>query len=98
MGENIWKASSLTGVNVIPNELHAFHWVKRSDRVIFEFICHKQRNSIIYKLKNLGNKSQELSNLKFFGKFFTSESMCHENQQPCSNAHNLKFTIPGFER
>ena len=40
------------------------------------------KTSIMYKCKNLGNKSQELSNLKFSGRLFVSPSMSHENQQP----------------
>ena len=32
----------------------------------------------MYKHKNLGTKSQELSNLKFWGRVFVSESMSHE--------------------
>ena len=31
--ENICKALSLNGVNVVPNDLHACHRMKRSDRV-----------------------------------------------------------------
>ena len=79
--ENICKALSLTGVNVVPNDLHACHRMKRTDRVIVKFKCRKQKNSVMYKRKNLGNKSQELSNLKFSGRLFVSESMSHENQQ-----------------
>ena len=33
----------------------------------------------MYKHKNLGNKSQELNNLKFSGRLFVSESMSHEH-------------------
>ena len=29
--ENICKALSLTGVNVVPNDLHTCHWMKRTD-------------------------------------------------------------------
>ena len=65
--ENVCKALSLTGVNVVPNDLHACHRMKRSDRVIVKFKCRKQNNSVRYKRKNLGNKSQELCNLKFSG-------------------------------
>ena len=79
--ENICKDLSLTGVNVVPNDLHACHRMKRTDRVIAKFKCRKQKNSVMYKRKNLGNKSQELSNLKFSGRLFVSESMSHENQQ-----------------
>ena len=39
--ESICKALSLTGVNVVPEDLHAFHRMKRSDRVIVRFKCCK---------------------------------------------------------
>ena len=88
--ENVCKALSLTGVNVVPNDLHACHRMKRSDRVIVKFKCRKQKNSVLYKRKNLGNKSQELSNLKFSGRLFVSESMSHENQQLVYKCRQLK--------
>ena len=88
--ENVCKALSLTGVNVVPNDLHACHRMKRSDRVIVKFKCRKQKNSVMYKRKNLGNKSQELSNLKFSGRLFVSESMSHENQQLAYKYRQLK--------
>ena len=103
--ENICKALSLTGVNVVPNDLHACHRMKRTDRVIVKFKCRKQKNSVMYKRKNLGNKSQELSNLKFSGRLFVSESMSHENQQLTYNSNQklntdnskvpVRFTLPG---
>ena len=46
-----------------------------------EFKFRKQKNSIMHKYKNLGNKSQELTNLKFSWRLFVSGSMSHENQQ-----------------
>ena len=73
--ENICKALSLTGVNVVPNDLHACHRMKRSDKVIVKFKCCKQKNYVMYKCKILGNKSQELKNLKFSGRVFVSESV-----------------------
>ena len=79
--DSICKALSLTGVNVAPEDLQACHRVKRSDRVIVKFKCRKQKQSLIHKRKNLGTKSQELTNLKFSGRLFVSESMLHENQQ-----------------
>ena len=88
--ENICKALSLTGVNVVPNDLHTCHRMKRTDRVIVKFKCRKQKNSVMYKRKNLGNKSQELSNLKFSGRLFVSESMSHENQQLAYKCRQLK--------
>ena len=70
--ESICKALSLTGVNVVPEDLQACHRIK--------FKCCKQKQSLIYKRKNLGTKSQELTNLKFSGRLFVSESMSHEKQ------------------
>ena len=78
--ESICKALSLTGVNIVPEDLHACHHMKRLDRVIVNFKCRKQKQSLIYK-QNLGTKSQELTNLKFSGRRFVSESMSNENQQ-----------------
>ena len=59
--ESICKVLSLTGVNVVPEDLHACHRMKRSDRVIVKFKCYKQKQSLIYKRKNLGTKLQELT-------------------------------------
>ena len=88
--ENFCKALSLTGVNVVPEDLHACHRMKRSDRMIVKFKCRKQKQSLIYKRKNLGTKSQELTNLKFLGRLFVSESMSKENQQLAYKCRQLK--------
>ena len=69
LDENICKALSLTGVN---DNLHTCHQMEISDIL---------KNSIMYKCKNLGNKSQECSNIKLSGRLFVSESMSYENQQ-----------------
>ena len=79
--ESICKSLSLTGVNVFPEDLHVCHRMKRSDRVIVKFKCCKQKQPLIYKHKNLGTKSQELTNLKFLGRLFVSENMSNENQE-----------------
>ena len=88
--ENIRTALSLNGVNIVPNNLHACHRMKRTDRVIVKFKCPKQKHSVLYKHNNLGNKSQELSNLKFSGRLFVSENMSHENQQLAYKCRQLK--------
>ena len=88
--ESICRALSLTRVNVVPEDLQACHRMKRSDRVIVKFKCRKQKQSLIYKRKNLGTKSQELTNLKFSGRLFVSESMSHENQQLAYKCRQLK--------
>ena len=64
--------------------------MKRSDRVIAKFKCRKQKQSLIYKRKNLGTKSQELTNLKYLGRHFVSENMSYENQQLVYKCRQLK--------
>ena len=88
--DSICKALSLTGVNVVPEDLQTCHIMKRSDRVIVKFKCRKQKQSLIYKRKNLGTKSQELTNLKLSGRLFLSECMSHENQQLTYKCRQLK--------
>ena len=88
--KSICKALSLTGVNVVLEDLHACHLMKRSDRVTVKFKCCKQKQSLIYKGKNLGTKHQELTNLEFSGRLFVSESMSHENQQLAYKCRRLK--------
>ena len=90
LGENICKTLSLTGVNIVPNDLYVCHRMERTDRVIVKFKCRTQQKSVMYKSKTLGNKSQELSNLKFSGKSFVSRSMSHENQQLAYKCPQLK--------
>ena len=90
LDDSICKALSLTGVNVVPEDLQACHRMKRLDRVIVKFKCRKQKQSLMYKRKNLGTKSQELTNLKFSGRLFVSESMSHENQQLAYKCRQLK--------
>ena len=87
---SVCKALSLTGVTVAPDDLHACHRMKRPDRVIIKFKCRKQKQSVMYKLKNLGAKSQEFSNLKFSGRLFVSESMSLENQRLAYKCRQLK--------
>ena len=79
--ESICKALSLTVVNVVSEDFQDCRRMKRLDRVIVKFKCHKQKNLLIYKRKNLGTKSQKLTTLKFLERLFVSESMSHENQQ-----------------
>ena len=49
--ESICKALSLTGVNVVPEDLHACHRMKRSDRVIVKFKYRKQKQTLIYNVR-----------------------------------------------
>ena len=49
-----------------------------------------QKYSFMYKHKNLGSKSQGLSDLKVSGRLFVSEGMSHENQQLAYKCRQLK--------
>ena len=78
---------SLTGVNIVLNDLHTCHRMKRTDRVIVKFKCRKQKNYVMYKRKNLGNKCQKLSNLIVD---FLLVRVSHENQQLVYKCQQLK--------
>ena len=45
--ECVCKALSLTGVNVVPEDLYACRQMKRSDRVIVKFKFSKQKQSLM---------------------------------------------------
>ena len=62
--------------------------IKGSEIVKFKF--RKQKRKILIDRKNLCNKSENLSQLKFAGKLFISESMCHENHQLAYKCRQLK--------
>ena len=88
--ENVRKALSLTGVNVTPSQLHSCHRLKRRSRVIFKFKCRKQRQNVLFNRKYLKDKFSDLSQLRFLGKLFISESMYHENHQLTYRCRQLK--------
>ena len=60
--------------------------MRRLDRIK----CRKQKSSTRHKRIYLGTKTQKLTNLKFSGRLFFSESMSHENQQIPSKCQQLK--------
>ena len=99
---SLCKALSLTGVNVVPEDLHSCHRMKRSDRVTIKFKCREQKQSLMYKRKNLGIKSQELSKFNFSGRLFVNERMHHGNQQLAYKCRQLKgarkIHLLGFSR
>ena len=88
--EHVCKALSLVSSHVIPNNLQACHRMKRKDRVIVIFSNRKLQHKILLNKKNLKNKSQELTNLKFSGKLFVSESLCKENHALFYKCRQLK--------
>ena len=77
----ICKALSLTGHEVKPYDLQAYHHLKKKEPVIVLFKCRKLKQSVFVDRKNLRNKSEDLRLVKFSGKLFVSESMCHENDE-----------------
>ena len=89
--DNVFKA--LAGHEVIPDDLQAYHHLKKKEIVIVKFKSRKQKWNILIDGKNLRNKSENLSQLKFAGKLFISESMCHENQQLAYKCRQLKNDI-----
>ena len=87
---NICKALSLTGHEVKQDDLQACHRLKKKDSVIVKFKCRKLKRRVLVNRKNLRNKFEDLRQLKFSGKLFISESMCHENHQLAYKCRQLK--------
>ena len=81
---------SLTGHEVIPDDLQAFHHLTKKKIVIVKFKPRKQKRKIPIDRKNLCNKSENLGQLKFACKLFILESMCHENYQLTCKRRQLK--------
>ena len=76
---------SLTGILVEPDDLQGCHHMRKKDRVIIKFKCRKQKHRVLLNHKTLENKSLDLMQLKFSGKLFVNESICHENHQLATN-------------
>ena len=88
--EAVCRAISLNGHEVAPDDLHMCHQLKNKNKVILKFKDRKLKCSIQINRKVIQQKSLELSQLKFSGKLFISESMCYENQQLPYKCHQLK--------
>ena len=88
--ETVCRAISLTGLELTPDDFHACHRLKNRKRKILKFKDRKLKHSIQINKKVLQQKSLELSQLKFSGKFFINESMCYENQQLAYRYRQLK--------
>ena len=87
---NICKSLSLTTHEVKPNVFKVNHRLKKKESVIVKFKCRKLKQKVLVNRKNLRNKSEDLRQLKFSGKLFISESMCHENHQLAYKCRQLK--------
>ena len=88
--QSVCQALSLTGVSVELDDLQACHRMRKKDRVIVKFKCRKQNHRVLLNCKTLQNKSHDLTQLKFSGKLFVNESMCHENNQLAYKCRQLK--------
>ena len=80
---------SETGIWVEPDDLQACHHMRKKDQGIIKF---KQEHRVLSNGKTLQNKSLSLTQLKFSGKLFVNESMCHKNHQFGYKCHQLKST------
>ena len=87
---NICKSLSLTGHEVKQNDSQAYHRLKKKKLVIVKFKCRKLKQKVLVNQKNRRNKSEDLRQLKFSGKLFILESMCHENHQLAYKCPQLK--------
>ena len=87
---NICKALSLTGHEIKPDNLQACRRLKKKVSVIVKFKCRKLKQRVLLNRRNLRNKSEDLHQLKFSGKLFMSESMCHERHQLAYKCRQLK--------
>ena len=87
---NIYKSLSLIGHELFQINLkHAIVWTKK-EAVIVKFKSSTQKRKILIDRKVLRNKSEKIIQLKFTGKLFISESMCHENHQLEYKCRQLK--------
>ena len=87
---NICKTLYLIRHLVKPENLQACHCLKKKELVIVKFKCRKCKRRVLVNRKNLQNKSEDLCQLKFTGKLFILESMCHENHQLAYKCCQLK--------
>ena len=88
--QSVCQVLSLTGISVETDDLQACHRMRKKDRVIIKFKCKKQKHRVQLNRKTLQNKSLDLTQLKFSGKSFVNESMCHENHQLAYKCRQLK--------
>ena len=88
--QSMFQALSLTGISVKPDDLQACHRMIKKDRIIIKFKCRKQKHRVLLNRKTLQSKSLDFTQLKFSGKLFVNESMCHENHQLAYKCCQLK--------
>ena len=64
--------------------------MRKKDCVIIKLKCRKHKHRVLLNRKTLQNKSLDLTQLRFSGKLFVNESMCHENHQLANKCPQLK--------
>ena len=86
----VYKALSLTGNKVYPNDLEACHCLKKNENVIIKF----KRRKLKYKIKNnrkiMKSKSKEFNKLKLSNNLYISERMCAGNHGLFFKCQKLK--------
>ena len=88
--QSVCLALSLTKISVEPDDLQAYHRMRKKDGVIIKFKCRKQKHRVLLNCKTLQNKSLDITQLKFSGKLFGNESMCHKNHKLAYKCRQLK--------
>ena len=88
--QSVCQALSRTEISVEQVDLQACHRMRKKDRVIIKFKCRKQKHCVLLNRITLQNRSLDLMQLKFSGKLFVNESMCHKNHQLAYKCHQLK--------
>ena len=64
--------------------------MRKKDCVIIKLKCRKHKHRVLLNRKTLQNKSLDLTQLKFSGKLFVNEGICHENHQLACKCRQLK--------
>ena len=67
-----------------------YNHMRKKDWVFIKFKCRKQKHHVLLNCKTLQNKSLNRTQLKFLGKLFVNDCMCHENHQLAYKCCQLK--------
>ena len=84
---NIFEVPSLTGHDQQSPSMSPF---RKKETVIVKFKCKKFKPSIHNDRRNLHNKSDVITQLKFSGRLFILDSMCSENHKLAYKYRHLK--------
>ena len=84
------KVLPLTENEVYPDDLEAYHRLKKKENFIIKFKSKKLKYKVINNRKIMKNKSKELNELKFSNNLYISESMCAGNHSLFFKCRKLK--------